>query len=49
MSLQKFKENMLRYMQNQEGIGSSDEFANKLVDTKLFGESVTFETVRLVS
>ena len=31
MSLQKFKANMLRYMQNQEGIGSSDEFANKLV------------------
>jgi hypothetical protein len=30
MSLQKFKANMLRFMQNQEGLGSSDDFASKL-------------------
>jgi hypothetical protein len=30
MSLQTFKANMLRYMQNQEGIESSDDFAAKL-------------------
>lgn len=30
MSLQTFKANMLRYMQNQEGIQSEDDFASKL-------------------
>jgi len=32
MSLQAFKANMLRYMSNQDGIGSSDEFASKLTN-----------------
>jgi len=31
MSLQIFKSNMLRFMQNQEGIESSDDFADKFV------------------
>lgn len=32
MSLQAFKANMLRYMANQDGIGSSDDFATKLTN-----------------
>ena len=32
MSLQTFKANMLRYMQNQQGINSSDDFATKLTN-----------------